>query len=104
MSLIGATLWILGVPLYHAALYVANPADPAWARFVPADGVTLLGAAASLALYLYLRNGDRDPVFVMDLALVYMVATAFDIGVLMHWGAGPGHLTECRRCSPGSAR
>jgi tRNA A-37 threonylcarbamoyl transferase component Bud32 len=41
----------------------------------------------SLALFLYLRH-ERDPAFVVNLGLAYMVALTFAIGVAFHWG-GP---------------
>jgi eukaryotic-like serine/threonine-protein kinase len=46
----------------------------------------------SLALYAYLRSGRRDPERVMDLALLFMVAMTFAMGVLIHW-ARPWFVT-----------
>ena len=43
----------------------------------------------SLALFFYLRH-ERDPGFVVNLGLAYMVALTFAIGVAFHWGAPSG--------------
>jgi len=86
ISLIGAVLWVLGPAFGHLALRATSPGDLRWAQFLPIDAIAIVSIAASLALYLYLRTGDRDPAFVMDLALAYMVAVAFAIGVMSHWG------------------
>jgi serine/threonine-protein kinase len=50
------------------------------------DRIAASCVVISLTLYFYLRTGRREPAFVMDLALVYMVVMAFGIGVLIHWG------------------
>ncbi len=89
MALIGAVLWVLGPLLGHLALRLASPPDPRWSQLQPIEAVHAASIAVSLALFLYLRTGDREPAFVMDLGLVYMVATAFAIGVMMHWGLLP---------------
>jgi tRNA A-37 threonylcarbamoyl transferase component Bud32 len=86
MSLMAAVLWVIGPVLGHLALHAMSPGDPRWAQFLTIDAIAAASVVTSLALFLYLRTGDRDPAFVMDLALVYMVAMAFAIGVLMHWG------------------
>ncbi len=86
IALIGAGLWIAGPALGHLALRVTQPGDPRWAQFLPIDAIALLSITASLALFLFLRTGDRSPRLVLDLALLYMVAVALAIGVMMHWG------------------
>jgi tRNA A-37 threonylcarbamoyl transferase component Bud32 len=86
ISLIGAALWFLGPAFGHLAFHATNPEDPRWLQFLPFDAIALTGIATSLALFFYLRAGERDPARVMDLALWYMVAVALDIGVMTHWG------------------
>ena len=86
MAFVAGALWILAPALGHVALYFAEPVDPRWARFNVVDGIATSCLAISVALYAYLRTGKRDPAFVMDLALAYMVVMAFGIGVLIHWG------------------
>jgi serine/threonine-protein kinase len=63
-----------------------DPADPRWSAFLPFDWVAAGSCAVSFALYWFLRSRDRDPLMVMDLGLAFMVAVAFALGVLVHWG------------------
>ncbi|MBA3496102.1 MAG: protein kinase [Gemmatimonadales bacterium] len=86
MALIGAALWVLGPALARLALYTTNPADPRITRLGDIDFICALGVFISLALFFYLRKGERDPALVMDLGLVYMVVTALDVGLMIHWG------------------
>jgi eukaryotic-like serine/threonine-protein kinase len=96
MALIAAGLWTLAPALGHLALYLTDPGDPRWARFNTVDVIAASCVAISLMLYLYLRTGRRNPAFVMDLALVYMVVMAFGIGVLIHWGEASFVPTDVR--------
>ena len=86
MALIAAALWVLGPVFGHLAVYVTRPDDPSWAQLRTIDGIAASCVVMSLALFAYLRSGDRDPAFVMDLALVYLVANAFSLGLMIHWG------------------
>jgi hypothetical protein len=86
MALIAAGLWVLGPVFGHLALYVTHPEDPRWAEFGTIDAIAASCVVMSLSLFAYLRTGDRKPAFVMDLALVYLVANAFSLGVMVHWG------------------
>ncbi len=86
ISLIGAGLWVLGPAFGHLAYHVTNPGYPQWLAFRPLDAIALVSIAVSLSLFLFLRAGDHAPTFVLDLALVYMVAVAFAIGIMTHWG------------------
>jgi serine/threonine-protein kinase len=88
--LVGATLWTLGPGLGHVALYLTNPADTRWAQFGPTDFIAAIGVLVSLSVFFYLRVKERDPAFVIDLALGYMVACAVLIGLMMHWGPPGG--------------
>ena len=86
MALVASGLWTLAPALGHLALYLTDPGDPRWAQFNVVDTIAASAIAISLAMYIYLRTGRREAGFVMDLALVYMVAMSFGIGVLIHWG------------------
>jgi hypothetical protein len=97
ITLIGAALWVLGPALGHLALRATNPEDPRWRQFMPLDAIALLSIGVSLALFAYLRTGERRPARVLDLALLYMVAVAFDIGVMMHLGPPPPRRRTGRR-------
>ena len=96
MVLIAAALWTLAPALAHLALSLTEPGDPRWARFNIVDGIAAGCIVVSLALYLYLRTGKRDPGFVMDLALAHMVLMSFGIGVLIHWGEPSFAPTDMR--------
>ena len=96
MVLIAAALWTLAPALAHLALYLTEPGDPRWSRFNIVDGIATGCIVVSLALYLYLRTGKRDPGFVMDLALGHMVLMSFGIGVLIHWGEPSFAPTDMR--------
>ena len=85
MALVAAALWTLAPALSHLALYLTNPSDP---RLVLLSRVNLLAAGCvvlSLSMYAYLRTGRREPARVMDLALLFMIAMTFSMGVLIHW-------------------
>jgi serine/threonine-protein kinase len=85
MALVAAAMWTLAPALSHLALYLTAPDDPA---LYPFSRVNLIAAGCvllSLGLYAYLRTGRRDPGQVMDLALGFMVAMTFAMGVLIHW-------------------
>jgi serine/threonine-protein kinase len=90
LALVGAALWTLGPALGHLALYLTSPENPRWAQFGTTETICSLGVLISLGLFAYLRSGDHDPAFVMDLALVYMVACAAGAGLMIHWGPASG--------------
>jgi serine/threonine-protein kinase len=85
LSLVGAGLWIMGPGLAHVALYLSEPGNPRWGQYGASEIICTVGVAISLGLYAYLRTGQRDPGSVMNLALVYMVACAALIGLMIHW-------------------
>ena len=87
LSLVGAALWVSGTALYHllAMRALAAPGDTSWIRPLPSDAVNSLAAIVSVALFVYTRKANREPQFILDLGLVYMVFTAMAIGIVMHW-------------------
>jgi serine/threonine-protein kinase len=96
VALIAAVLWILGPALGHVADTVLNRGQRGWGGLRTVDLIAGFSVALSLALYFYLRRADRDPRLVMNLGLGFMVAMAFDLGVMMHWGPiseAPMHAT-----------
>lgn len=86
VALIAAVLWVLGPALGHVADTVLNRGQRDWGGVRTIDLIAGVSVAISLALYFYLRRGDRDPRLVMNLGLAFMVAMAFDLGIMMHWG------------------
>ncbi len=85
MALVAAVLWILAPVLSHLALYLSNPSDPRLQVFTRVNLISAGCVVLSLAMYAYLHSGRRDPERVMDLALLFMVAMTFSMGVLIHW-------------------
>ena len=90
LSLLGAALWSVGTVLYHLALI---PREPAWRYWQSSDGIALVSATASLALYWDTRKPDRDPHMILDVGLVHMVWTGIALGLLLHWDPGPEQLS-----------
>ena len=86
MALIGAALWFLGPLFAHIALHATSPTSPTWHLFRVTDAMAAASIAISLALFFYLRRRDRDPRFVMDLSLWYMVSIAIALGAMLHFG------------------
>jgi eukaryotic-like serine/threonine-protein kinase len=86
LALIGAGLWFFGPALGHLALYLTSPASSRSAQFGPTDFVAVAAFLMSLGLYAYLRGREHDPGFIMNLALVYMIACAAAIALMFHLG------------------
>jgi hypothetical protein len=86
LALIAAVLWVLGPLLGHVADTVLNRGQHGWGGVRTVDIIASISVAISLALYFYLRRADRDPQLVMSLGLAFMIAMAFDLGLMMHWG------------------
>ncbi len=86
VALIAAVLWILGPALGQVADTVLNRSQHSWGGIRTVDVIAGVSVALSLALYFYLRRADRDPRLVMNLGLAFMVAIAFDLGLMMHLG------------------
>lgn len=94
LALVAAALWLLGPTLGHLALHFASPGDPRVGQFRVLDGVATFAFITSIALFFYLRSTRRSPAFVLDLALVYLVLTAVELGVMLHWGPVPTRSVE----------
>ena len=82
LALIGAALWALGPGLGHLAAYLNSPQDPRWGQFGATDAIAVISCLVGLGLYTYLRTRDREPTFILDLALVFMVFCAAGIALL----------------------
>jgi len=89
MSLLGGALWVIGVGADHLAM--RGLGVPGWARPDVDDVIGLAVIFLSLMLYLYSRKKDRDPEFVLNLGLGYMVLTAVGLGIMMHWDHIPAN-------------
>jgi len=89
ISLLGAILWLLGTVFFHLAMRQLAPGDSTWMRPLASDLISGISALISLAFFFYARNTDRDPGFVLDLGLVYQVATSLALGLVIHWDPFP---------------
>jgi tRNA A-37 threonylcarbamoyl transferase component Bud32 len=89
MSLLAAALWLVGSVLDHLALRVMTHGGPRWLRLDADDAIAGVSVLVSLGLFFYTRKADRDPRFVLDLGLAYMVLTAAAIGLMIHWDPVP---------------
>src|SRR4051794_17350526 len=87
LALIGAGLWLVGPLLAHLAFYLITPSNARSAQFGATDIVAATAFLMSLGLYLYLRAREHDPQFIMNLALVYMIAFAGCIALMFHLAA-----------------
>jgi eukaryotic-like serine/threonine-protein kinase len=85
MSLIAASLWTLGTIGDRIALLAMSHGDRIWLRPQATDLIAGVSVAVSLALFFYIRKGDRDPKFILELGQVYMVLMSFALGMLIHW-------------------
>jgi len=88
-SLLFAVLWVIGVIGGHLAARAIYPDSPRWRQFDVTDAIASASVMVSLALYVYIRKGERNPRFLLDLGLGYMVYTAFALAVMFHLGGIP---------------
>lgn len=92
MSLLFATLWVVGVTGGHLAARALG--SPRWKELDIGDGIALVSVLLSVALFAFTRRrADRDPRFILDLGLVYLVATAFALALIFHLTGLPGSGT-----------
>lgn len=89
MALVGAALWFIGSVLGHIAFRAITLGDSSWLTLTANDAIAGAGIVFSLALFAYTRRTKREPAFVLDLGLVYLVLTAFDLGLIFHRGPMP---------------
>lgn len=91
ISLLGATIWLVGTVTDRLALRAISHGDPGWARLQASDAICAVSVVVSLALFLVTRRRDRDPQLLLDLGLGYMVFTGLAVGLGFHWDAPPTH-------------
>jgi eukaryotic-like serine/threonine-protein kinase len=88
MSLVAATLWAIGTVLGHIAFRATGPeGEYLWLSLVlPTDTIAGASFLASLALFVYTRRSHRDPEFILNVGLAYMVLMALALGLMFHFG------------------
>ena len=85
IALLGAGLWAIGTIMDHFADWAMSHWDPRWLDLHTPDAIAGATVLVSLALFFYARKNDRDPRFVLDLGLGYMVLMALALGLMFHW-------------------
>ena len=88
IALLAGVLWVAYDILDHV-LFQRAQGDPAWLTFKSADGIALVSALASFALFFYSRRTRRSPEFILDLGHAFLIVTALALGLIWHWAPVP---------------
>jgi serine/threonine-protein kinase len=72
----------------HLAYRAITPGAD-WMRLAFPDAVAAAAVVLSLVLFAYTRRSKRDPRFILDLGLGYLIFTAFALGATLHSGGAP---------------
>ena len=88
VSLLAAVLWLVATVFGHLAYRAMTPGAN-WMQLGFPDAVATAAVIVSLALFAYTRRSQRDPRFILDLGLGYMIFTAFALSVTLHSGGAP---------------
>jgi tRNA A-37 threonylcarbamoyl transferase component Bud32 len=89
-SLVVAVLWFLGTTLGHVGYYfVTAPGHEGWWKLDGTDAIATTSIVVSLALFAYSRRNRREPQFMLDLGLAYMVSMSLALGLMFHWDQAP---------------
>ena len=92
MSLLAAVLWAVASILWH--LRLGSQSDQLrLSPYTSADNIAVVSVVASLALYYYARSTKREPQFILNIGLGYMVLTAAAIGLITHWYTDSAELS-----------
>ena len=83
LCLLAAALWAVATVADHIAMKAMGVID---SGLQMSDYTAVLSVVVSLALYWYSRKDLREPQFILDLGLIYMLYTAAALGLMMHWG------------------
>jgi serine/threonine-protein kinase len=89
-SAITGVLWLLGTLLGHVSARALMPAgDTEWMHMGSTDAIAAGAIVVSFGLFVYTRYTTRNPQFVLDLGLGYMVLMAVALGLMWHWDGAP---------------
>jgi len=86
LCLLAAVLWVVATGLDHIAMKAMGVTD---AGLQMSDFIASVSVVVSLALYWYSRKDLREPQFILDLGLIYMVYTAAALGLITPILVGP---------------
>jgi hypothetical protein len=90
MSLAVAALWVLGTVAYHLAVQSVQTGEP-W-PVNATDWIAAASALLSIALFFYTRREQRNPRFILDLGLGYIVLISVALSMIIHWDPMPNRL------------
>lgn len=90
VALLGAVLWFVSTVLEYLVIRSLAGRHPSWQELLAHDSIAAVSILVSLALYRFTRVSRREPRFMLDLGLVYLVFTALGIAILWHWQPLPG--------------
>ncbi|MEP6905093.1 MAG: serine/threonine-protein kinase [Gemmatimonadales bacterium] len=85
MSLQTAVLWAIASTLWHVGVGGSSAGIFKPVPLQAGDLISLFGIGGSLALFAFTRKTDREPKFILNLGLVYMVFLSLGIGLINHW-------------------
>ncbi len=88
-ALLVAVLWTLATIADHLAIRQQTNGGPQWLAMGSDEVFAALGISASLALFVFARRNNRDPAFVLDLGLAYLVLIGFTLSMMIHWHPVP---------------
>ena len=88
MSLLATAIWTVSSVAFHLQLG-SESGHIGFAPYLLSDNIAVVAVIASLALFFYARNTNRDPKHIPNLGLGYMVVTAAAIGLITHWSIDP---------------
>ncbi|MDP9180035.1 MAG: serine/threonine protein kinase [Gemmatimonadota bacterium] len=88
ISLLATALWTVSSIAWHLQLG-SESGQLGFAPYQLSDNVAVVAVIASLALFYYARNTHREPRFIPNLGLGYMVLTSTAIGLITHWYIDP---------------
>ena len=91
IALLVAVLWTVATIADHLAIRQQTQGGPQWLQVGSDEAFAVLGVSASLALFVFTRRSDRNPAFVLDLGLAYLVVIAFTISMMIHWHPVPAN-------------
>jgi eukaryotic-like serine/threonine-protein kinase len=79
VAMLGAVLWFVGTVADHLVHWTL--------ALDTTDLVAGISIPVSIALFFYTRRSKRDPVFILDVGLAYMIMTALGLGLMVHWAS-----------------
>jgi len=85
LSLTGAALWVVGTALGNLAFRTMTTDTRFWVFPTTATLIASVSGAFSFGLFAYTRRTKRDPQFILDLGLVFLVLTSLALGLMLHW-------------------